>query len=104
MFLPNFLDIVTACYPIYHAVIYHNILLIGRNIKISHFKERLELELRSLAPENYIIRVYIPDNVLSYTWNGTQDMLDDPEYAKYFKMLKFGLPLESVKHALIRDG
>ena len=29
---------------------------------------------------------------------------DDPEYAKYFKMLKVGLPLESVKHALIRDG
>merc|ERR1712238_593425 len=29
---------------------------------------------------------------------------DDPEYAKYFKMKKMGLPVGSVKNALIRDG
>jgi len=66
---------INACDPIYHAAMYHNILLIGGNIKIPHFKERLELELRSLAPENYIVRVYMPDDVLSYAWNGAQDML-----------------------------
>ena len=29
---------------------------------------------------------------------------EDPEYVKYFKMLKVGLPVDSVKHALKRDG
>ena len=29
---------------------------------------------------------------------------DDPAYTKYFKMLKMGLPMEVVKHAMTRDG
>jgi hypothetical protein len=29
---------------------------------------------------------------------------DDPEYVKYFKMLKMGLPMDAVKHAMKRDG
>ena len=29
---------------------------------------------------------------------------DDPEYGKYFKMLKMGLPHDAVKHSLQRDG
>lgn len=28
---------------------------------------------------------------------------DDPEYTKYFKMLKMGLPMGAVKNALQRD-
>merc|ERR1719445_1478858 len=29
---------------------------------------------------------------------------DDPKYAKYFKMLKIGLPRDRVRHAMIKDG
>lgn len=29
---------------------------------------------------------------------------DDPKYAKYFKMLKVGMPMTHVKHAIERDG
>eukprot|EP00980_Cylindrotheca_fusiformis_P027234 scaffold19459_cov135-Cylindrotheca_fusiformis.AAC.2 len=39
--------------------------------------------------------------------NGNDDgppLKDDPEYAKYFKMLKMGLPVDAVKNALTRDG
>lgn len=28
----------------------------------------------------------------------------DPKYEKYFKMLKIGIPLEAVKHSVVRDG
>jgi len=28
----------------------------------------------------------------------------DPKYEKYFKMIKIGIPLEAVKHSVIRDG
>ena len=31
-------------------------------------------------------------------------MKEDPKYAKYFKMIKMGLPMGAVKNALIRDG
>ena len=29
---------------------------------------------------------------------------EDPDYQKYFKMLKMGLPIGAVKNALVRDG
>eukprot|EP00978_Attheya_sp_CCMP212_P035606 scaffold155757_cov33-Attheya_sp.AAC.1 len=29
---------------------------------------------------------------------------EDPEYEKYFKMLKMGLPIGAVKNAVVRDG
>ena len=29
---------------------------------------------------------------------------NDPKYEKFFKMLKMGLPIEVVKHAMTRDG
>jgi len=37
-------------------------------------------------------------------FGGKPALKDDPIFAKYFKMLKMGLPLQVVKHALTRDG
>ena len=36
--------------------------------------------------------------------SGEIPLKDDPEYSKYFKMLKMGLPMGAVKNALGRDG
>jgi hypothetical protein len=36
--------------------------------------------------------------------HGLPALKDDPKYTKYFKMLKLGMPLEVVQHAMIRDG
>jgi Subunit CCDC53 of WASH complex len=35
---------------------------------------------------------------------GPPALKDDPTYEKYFRMLKIGMPMEVVKHAMIRDG
>lgn len=35
---------------------------------------------------------------------GFPALKDDPKYQKYFKMLKMGMPVEVVKHAMVRDG
>jgi hypothetical protein len=35
---------------------------------------------------------------------GYPPLKDDPEFSKYFKMIKMGLPNDVVKHALKRDG
>lgn len=29
---------------------------------------------------------------------------DDPEYSRYFKMLSVGMPMDVIKHAMVRDG
>lgn len=36
--------------------------------------------------------------------SGAVPLKDDPKYAKYFKMLKMGLPMGAVKNAMERDG
>ena len=36
--------------------------------------------------------------------DGRPALKDDPKYVKYFKMLKMGLPMPAVKHAMTRDG
>lgn len=47
------------------------------------------------------------ESQLPSTGDDEQDevpLKDDPEYAKYFKMLKLGMPREQVLHAFQRDG
>lgn len=66
---------IESCDPIYQAAMYHNILLTGGNVSIPNFKERLEEELRSLAPLDCKIRIHLPKDPISYAWNGAQDML-----------------------------
>jgi hypothetical protein len=38
------------------------------------------------------------------TADGDAPLKDDPEYVKYFKMLKMGLPVGAVKNAMTKDG
>jgi len=36
--------------------------------------------------------------------NGRPSLKNDPKYEKYFKMLKVGMPMPAVQHAMTRDG
>jgi len=75
---------ITACDPILRAAMYHNVLLVGGNAKIPDLKERLELELRQLAPTNYKVRVYLPDNdPASYAWEVSKKCLFAPKFCFY---------------------
>lgn len=66
---------IESCDPIYHAAMYHNIILTGGNINIPNFKERLELELRSVAPIEYKIRIHVPLDPVGFAFEGAQDMI-----------------------------
>jgi len=48
----------------------------------------------------------LPKAIESETKSKSTDvpLKDDPKFAKYFKMLKVGMPKEVVKHAMTRDG
>ena len=59
---------INACDATLHAAMYHNVVLVGGNTKIPGFKERIEMELRKLAPTNYAVRVFLPKDPISYAW------------------------------------
>lgn len=71
---------IEACAPMLRAAMYHNVLLVGGNAKIPGIKNRLELELRKLAPTNYKVRVYLPEDPTSYTWKGAKQFSRQPGF------------------------
>ncbi|KAF3908721.1 Actin-1 [Dactylellina cionopaga] len=54
----------------FRALLLANIILVGGNVLLKGLKERLELELRPMAPENCIVRVGIPSDPIKYAWQG----------------------------------
>lgn len=47
-----------------------NIVLVGGNTCIDGFKERLQMELDCLKPQNATIRLGLPNNPMTYVWEG----------------------------------
>jgi actin-related protein 6 len=68
---------IESCEPIYRPALYQNIVLTGGNAKIPNLKERLEVELRSIAPSNVKIRVYLPSDPETYAWDGARHLVRD---------------------------
>lgn len=66
---------INACDTTLRAAMYHNVLLVGGNAKIPGFKERVESELRKLAPTNYVVRVFLPEDPVSYAWEVSSFLL-----------------------------
>lgn len=68
---------IEACDKIYHAAMYHNIVLTGGNMNIPDLKERLEIELRSIAPIQYKIRIHLPKDPTTFAFEGAQDIIQN---------------------------
>lgn len=71
---------IEACDPIYRAAMYQNIVLTGGTMKIPNLKERLEQELRSLAPTNYKVRIYLPKDPMEYAWSGANALIQKNDF------------------------
>ncbi|KAG0637802.1 actin family [Tuber brumale] len=54
----------------YRSLLLANIVVVGGNANIAGFLERLEMELRPLAPAESVVRIAKPDNPVTYTWQG----------------------------------
>ena len=64
---------------------YHNVLLVGGNVKTSDMqKESSPSELRKLAPTNYKVRVYLPDDPVSYAREGVTLFASRPGFQERF--------------------
>ena len=75
---------------------YFKMLKVGMPLQVvQHCMERDGLDPSILEGDHNKPAGYIP---------GAVPLKDDPEFAKYFKMLKMGLPMGAVKNAMVRDG
>mmetsp|Transcript_39338 Transcript_39338/g.57876 ORF Transcript_39338/g.57876 Transcript_39338/m.57876 type:complete len:654 (-) Transcript_39338:40-2001(-) len=63
---------IEACDATLRAAMYYNVLLIGGNSKFPFYKERIEQELRSLAPSQHEVRVILPNDSIEYAWKGAR--------------------------------
>lgn len=71
--------------------------------QVVHALKRDDKDPRVLELDpNLSLESQVPDE--PKTADGDVPLKDDPEYGKYFKMLKMGLPMDAVKNAMIRDG
>ncbi|TDH09983.1 hypothetical protein EPR50_G00092800 [Perca flavescens] len=63
-----------------HAHFYQNIVLTGGNALFAGYRERLEAELRSLAPAHLPVSVLQPANPICYPWEGGKLLAHSPDY------------------------
>ncbi|EED95752.1 actin, actin related protein, partial [Thalassiosira pseudonana CCMP1335] len=71
---------ISACDATLRAAMYNNVLLVGGNARMPGYKERVEVELRKLAPVNYSVCVYLPEDSISYAWEGSKEFAKQPDF------------------------
>lgn len=54
----------------FRGILLANIVVVGGNANIPGFVERLEAELRPLAPAEFVVRIAKPENPVTYIWQG----------------------------------
>ncbi|KAL7543883.1 hypothetical protein ACHAWF_007473 [Thalassiosira exigua] len=79
-------EAVGACDPSLRAAMYHNVLLVGGNARIPGYGKRVEEELRALAPANYPVRVHLPEDPVSYAWQGAKQFSSKPGFLEQFSI------------------
>ena len=77
---------INQCDDIYRAAMYNNVLLVGGNATIPGYRERVESELRKLAPTNYPVRVYLPNDPVSFAWEGAVQFSQQDGFQKQFSI------------------
>nr|CAI5860345.1 unnamed protein product [Callosobruchus analis] len=66
---------VLCCPKKYQEELSKNIVIIGGNCNFKGFKERMMAELRSLLPYLWDVKLYQPDDPITYSWDGGKSLL-----------------------------
>ena len=53
-----------------HPHLYSNIILAGGNVLFPGFGKRVESDIRKMCPDDYTVRVFTPNNPVTYSWQG----------------------------------
>jgi len=73
---------VSICDEMAQPWLYRNIVLTGGNVKFPGFKERLEQEIRALAPDNMEVKIRISEDPMLYPWKGGASLAKDSDFSK----------------------
>ncbi|KAL4717877.1 hypothetical protein ACJJTC_005722 [Scirpophaga incertulas] len=60
-----------------------NIVLYGGNTLFPGFRDRTYNDVRSLALDHYDVNVSLPDNPITYAWEGGKHILTDPDFYSF---------------------
>lgn len=58
-------------------ILYKNIILIGGNVKISGFKDRVYAGVRSYCPSQFEVNVFLPDDPVIHPWLGGKSLANN---------------------------
>ena len=74
---------ILSCPKKYHAAMFGSIRIIGGVSKLPGLQERLERELRSLAPTQYKVSVSFSDNPIDQVWKGAKQWVESTLYQSW---------------------
>nr|UEK51544.1 actin-related protein 6 [Parasacculina yatsui] len=72
------MDAVNACPLDARSHLLDNIVLTGGSTKFAGFAQRLQSEVRSMAPDDLQVRISAPLDPLTHTWHAATRVVDDP--------------------------
>ncbi|XP_058807177.1 actin-related protein 6 isoform X2 [Phymastichus coffea] len=75
------MDCLKACAEETWPHLLANIILTGGSVLFPGFKERIETDIRSLAPDEYEINVHLPDDPITFAWEGGKLLAKDSGYS-----------------------
>merc|ERR1712136_27422 len=79
---------VSKCPDEYQLHLLRNILLIGGNFFFPNIKERVEYDLRRLAPDDLEVHTTLPENPITYSCSGGVDWCSSSEIKKSWVTLQ----------------
>eukprot|EP00850_Spirogloea_muscicola_P007021 SM000034S12775 [mRNA] locus=s34:750776:753593:+ [translate_table: standard] len=71
---------VKACPVDMHSLLYSSILLTGGSTLFHGFREKLEMELRPIVPDEYALNVILPDRPELCAWRGGATFASSPQF------------------------
>ncbi|XP_022207751.2 actin-related protein 6 isoform X2 [Nilaparvata lugens] len=74
---------VASCPEEVRPHLFNNVLIVGGCAKFPGFQQRVQRELRSMTPEEFDVRVTIPEDPITYAWQGGTVLSQDPEFYTY---------------------
>lgn len=71
---------ISQCEEIAQPWLYRNIVLTGGSVQFPGFKERLEKDIRALAPDSMEVVVRLDEDPISYAWKGGASLAKQDEF------------------------
>lgn len=76
------IDAINACPEETRPHLYANIVVIGGSASFPGMQQRLQKDIRSMAPEWYTVNVFLPEDPIEYAWHGGKYMSKDANFDK----------------------